>query len=58
MTLAQATAWRTIPVTDRAEVAAFLRTDRLYAAYPLGDLDGAAAGSAPDARQSWPCHRY
>lgn len=42
MTLAQATAWRTVPVTERAEVATFLRTDRLYAAYALGDLDGAA----------------
>jgi RimJ/RimL family protein N-acetyltransferase len=27
-------------VSDRAELAAFLRTDRLYAAYALGDLDG------------------
>jgi ribosomal protein S18 acetylase RimI-like enzyme len=27
-------------VSDRAEIAAFLRTDRLYAAYALGDLDG------------------
>ena len=27
-------------VTDRAEIAAFLRQDRRYAAYPLGDLDG------------------
>jgi ribosomal protein S18 acetylase RimI-like enzyme len=27
-------------VSDRDEIAAFLRTDRLYAAYPLGDLDG------------------
>lgn len=39
MTLAQATGWHTREVTDRAEVAAFLRTDRLYAAYALGDLD-------------------
>ena len=27
-------------VSDRAEISAFLRTDRLYAAYALGDLDG------------------
>ena len=27
-------------VSDRAEIAAFLRRDRLYAAYALGDLDG------------------
>ncbi|MGH2358358.1 MAG: GNAT family N-acetyltransferase [Candidatus Limnocylindria bacterium] len=27
-------------VTDRGEIAAFLRADRLYAAYALGDLDG------------------
>jgi ribosomal protein S18 acetylase RimI-like enzyme len=27
-------------VTDRDAIAAFLRTDRLYAAYALGDLDG------------------
>ncbi|MEP6681471.1 MAG: GNAT family N-acetyltransferase [Chloroflexota bacterium] len=27
-------------VTDRDLIASFLRTDRLYAAYPLGDLDG------------------
>jgi len=27
-------------VGDRAEIAAFLRTDRLYAAYALGDVDG------------------
>ena len=27
-------------VSDRAEIATFLRTDRLYAAYALGDLDG------------------
>lgn len=27
-------------VADRGEIAAFLRTDRLYAAYALGDLDG------------------
>lgn len=27
-------------VSDRDEIAAFLRTDRIYAAYALGDLDG------------------
>jgi RimJ/RimL family protein N-acetyltransferase len=27
-------------VSDRSEIAAFLRTDRTYAAYALGDLDG------------------
>jgi len=27
-------------VSDRSEIAAFLRTDRRYAAYALGDLDG------------------
>ena len=27
-------------ITDRDQVASFLRTDRLYAAYALGDLDG------------------
>jgi GNAT superfamily N-acetyltransferase len=29
-------------VTERGEIASFLRRDRLYAAYALGDLDGAA----------------
>lgn len=42
MTVAQATGWHTRSVTDRSEVAAFLRTDRLYAAYALGDLDASA----------------
>ncbi len=28
------------PVSDRDEIAAFLRTDRRYAVYALGDLDG------------------
>ena len=28
------------PVSDRREIASFLRTDRRYAAYALGDLDG------------------
>ncbi|PZR61065.1 MAG: hypothetical protein DLM71_09355 [Chloroflexi bacterium] len=31
---------RSRAVSDREEIAAFLRTDRLYAAYALGDLDG------------------
>jgi GNAT superfamily N-acetyltransferase len=31
---------RARPVSDRGEIAAFLRTERLYAAYALGDLDG------------------
>jgi RimJ/RimL family protein N-acetyltransferase len=35
-------------VTDRDEIAAYLRTDRRYAAYALGDLDSAARG-----RCSW-----
>ena len=39
MTAATATAWQTRAVVDREEVAAFLRTDRLYAAYALGDLE-------------------
>lgn len=33
-------ATRARSVTDRSEIARFLRTDRLYAAYALGDLDG------------------
>jgi ribosomal protein S18 acetylase RimI-like enzyme len=33
-------------VTDRDTIAAFLRTDRLYAAYALGDLDGPGRGRA------------
>jgi len=28
------------PISDRDEIAAYLRTDRRYAAYALGDLDG------------------
>jgi ribosomal protein S18 acetylase RimI-like enzyme len=31
---------RSRAVSDREEIAAFLRADRLYAAYALGDLDG------------------
>ena len=33
-------------VSDRAEIASFLRTDRAYAAYALGDLDGPNRGRA------------
>jgi ribosomal protein S18 acetylase RimI-like enzyme len=36
------------PVTDRDEIAAYLRTDRRYAAYAIGDLDSSARG-----RCSW-----
>jgi ribosomal protein S18 acetylase RimI-like enzyme len=42
MTTATATAWQTRLVEDREEVASFLRHDRLYAAYALGDLDAAS----------------
>jgi hypothetical protein len=35
-------------VTDREEIASYLRTDRRYAAYAIGDLDSAASG-----RCSW-----
>jgi ribosomal protein S18 acetylase RimI-like enzyme len=38
--LASASEFRARAVSDRDEIAAFLRTDRLYAAYALGDLDG------------------
>ena len=34
-------------VADRDEIAAFLRTDRRYAAYALGDLDGPNRGPLP-----------
>ncbi|HET9899956.1 MAG TPA: GNAT family N-acetyltransferase [Actinomycetes bacterium] len=37
---------RTRSVSDREEIAAFLRTDRRYAAYALGDLDGPNRGRA------------
>jgi ribosomal protein S18 acetylase RimI-like enzyme len=40
-TTAPISGWKTQAVDDREEVAAFLRTDRLYAAYALGDLDAA-----------------
>ncbi len=39
MAVAQ-TEQRARAVTDRDAIAAFLRTDRLYAAYAIGDLDG------------------
>jgi ribosomal protein S18 acetylase RimI-like enzyme len=40
MAVASTTRSRVRAVSDRDEIAAFLRTDRLYAAYALGDLDG------------------
>ena len=40
MALAEKSQARVRPVTDRDEIAAFLRTDRRYAAYAIGDLDG------------------
>jgi ribosomal protein S18 acetylase RimI-like enzyme len=40
MAVATSTRTRARAVSDRAEIAAFLRADRLYAAYALGDLDG------------------
>src|SRR3989337_2176968 len=40
MAVATSTRSRARAVTDRAEIAGFLRTNRLYAAYALGDLDG------------------
>jgi ribosomal protein S18 acetylase RimI-like enzyme len=43
-----ATQLRARAVTDREEIAAYLRTDRRYAAYALGDLDSASRG-----RCSW-----
>jgi ribosomal protein S18 acetylase RimI-like enzyme len=43
-----ATRLRARSVIDRDEIAAYLRTDRRYAAYALGDLDSAARG-----RCSW-----
>lgn len=44
MAVASSARTRARPVTDRDEIAAFLRTDRLYAAYALGDLDGPSRG--------------
>jgi RimJ/RimL family protein N-acetyltransferase len=40
MAVATSTRSRVRAVSDRNEIATFLRTDRLYAAYALGDLDG------------------
>ncbi|MEO6579239.1 MAG: GNAT family N-acetyltransferase [Candidatus Limnocylindria bacterium] len=40
MAIAASTRTRTHVVSDREEIAAFLRRDRVYAAYALGDLDG------------------
>jgi len=40
MAVATSSRIRARAVSDRAEIAAFLRTDRLFAAYALGDLDG------------------
>jgi len=48
MAAAPAAQLRARAVTDRDQIAAFLRTDRRYAAYPLGDLDAAMR-----ARCSW-----
>lgn len=39
MAVASTSELRARPVGDREEIAAFLRVDRLYAAYALGDLD-------------------
>ncbi len=40
MAVASSHRLRARAVSDRSEIAAFLRRDRLYAAYALGDLDG------------------
>ena len=40
MAVATSTRTRARGVSDRGEIAMFLRDDRLYAAYALGDLDG------------------
>lgn len=40
MAVATSTRPRARAVDDRGEIASFLRADRLYAAYALGDLDG------------------
>ena len=44
MAVAASTRLRARAVSDRGDIAAFLRRDRLYAAYALGDLDGASRG--------------
>ena len=40
MAVAASSRLRARAVSDRGEIAAFLRRDRIYAAYALGDLDG------------------
>jgi len=40
MAVATSSRSRARAASDRSEIASFLRTDRLYAAYALGDLDG------------------
>ncbi len=40
MAVAASTRLRARAVSDRSEIASFLRRDRIYAAYALGDLDG------------------
>jgi GNAT superfamily N-acetyltransferase len=40
MAVAASSRLRARSVSDRSEIAAFLRRDRIYAAYALGDLDG------------------
>jgi ribosomal protein S18 acetylase RimI-like enzyme len=44
MAVATSSRVRARSVSDRGEIAAFLRTDRRYAAYALGDLDGPNRG--------------
>jgi RimJ/RimL family protein N-acetyltransferase len=44
MAVAHSPRLRARAVSDRSEIAAFLRSDRIYAAYALGDLDGPNRG--------------
>ncbi|MCV0404286.1 MAG: hypothetical protein K5924_11390 [Chloroflexi bacterium] len=44
MAVAAASQARARAVSDRGQIAAFLRRDRLYAAYAIGDLDGPNRG--------------
>jgi len=44
MAVARSARLRARSVSDREEIAAFLRTDRIYSAYALGDLDGPNRG--------------
>jgi len=46
MTATARSEYRVRNVADRDQIAAFLRTDRLYAAYAIGDLDGPARSRA------------